>query len=685
MSLAPETPDSLVLSVAIPRPVEGLFTYRLRPELAAQVRVGGWVRVPFGRKETHAFVVEAAKPASTLPADLPPSALKDVIEVGSQGVVIPEDVLALCRWAQEYYCAPLGEVLNCASPAAALGLRSAGKKIRSASSAKAAPITPHPLTEEQRFAFDILEKTRDSGAASRVALLHGITGSGKTELYIEMARKVLSEGKGVIVLVPEIALSSQLHQRFESGLGVPVALWHSALADAKRRDIGAALRSRELRVVVGARSAVFAPIPDLGLIVVDEEHDPTYKQEDRVRYHARDLAVVRSRLSKAMVILGSATPSLETRERVAEGKYQVAHLPSRIGTSRLPTIDIVNLCEESCAPDIQSPLALRTLEALREVTEAGEQAMVFLNRRGFASFLLCPDCGETSGCPNCSISLTVHRFGGRALQLRCHVCGHQQGAPDTCPKCQGDRLCPMGAGTESLEEELPALIPGIKCLRLDRDQVTSASRLEKILSDFRAGKASVLLGTQMLAKGHDFPNVTLVVVVLADGLFRWPDFRSSERSLQVLQQVSGRAGRAQKPGRVMIQTFAPDHPVLQVLDGRLDEKSLLEGERELRQALGYPPFGRMARLRFESADRGEAKRHSEIAAQLIAQELQASEVEVLGPSEAFLERAKGIYRWDILLKAPQVQHLQRAIKRTRDRALKEKWPLWIDIDPYGTG
>jgi primosomal protein N' (replication factor Y) len=683
-----------IVSVAVPRPLDCLFTYKIPEALRSRAEVGSWVKVPFGKSVTHAFVVEAPKPLSQLPAGLSADSLKEVLEVAEDGSVFTDDVFQLCRWAHEYYQAPLGEVLHSAAPPAALGLKSAKRSPRALSRKEEGQLAQNqanlpPLTQDQQEALAKLEEARVASSPLKVSLLHGVTGSGKTELYIELARRTLAEGKSALILVPEIALTSQLHQRFEHGLGVTVGLWHSAMSDGRRRDVGAAIRSGALRVVVGARSAVFAPLKDLGLIVIDEEHDPSYKQEDRVRYHARDLAIVRAKLSGAYVVLGSATPSLETRERVREGRYSVAHLPRRIAQGGLPSIELVDLFEEEKVEGTQAVLATRTVLAIQETLKSGGQVMIYLNRRGFASFLLCKDCGEVPECPNCSISLTVHK---KIVKLRCHVCGYHEQIPDLCPKCQCLDLLPVGAGTESLEEELPRLLkeipggPEFKPLRLDRDQITSATRLDKVLKDFRDGKANVLLGTQMLVKGHDFPNVRLVVVILADAHFRWPDFRSPERALQVLKQVAGRAGRGDSTGRVLIQTYDPDHPVLQVVTGALDEDAFLENERELRQALHYPPFGRLARLRFESASREEARQRSEVVAKALTEYFKGQEwPTIMGPSEAFLERAKGIYRWDLLIKSVDIERLRRSVLLSREFCAQRKWQVLVDIDPYGVG
>jgi primosomal protein N' (replication factor Y) len=685
--LAPELFNSSdqIISVAVPRPLPGLFTYRLPSHLAPLVKLGGWVKVPFGRSITHAFIVESPKDISEISAGIKSDALKEVLEVSDPEQSLPDDVMALCRWAHEYYCVPLGEVLNCA---ASLGsMKKQLKPRRTKIKKRIENFSPHILTSDQMFAVGELEKLLLRG--KETALLHGVTGSGKTEVYIELTKRALSLGKNVIVLVPEIALTPQLHQRFEENLNIEVGLWHSAVAMGQRQRQFTALKKGELRVVVGARSAVFAPLPRLGLIIVDEEHDPTYKQLDRVWYNARDLAVVRGKLTQSLVILGSATPSFETRERVFEGKYSKATLKSRIACSGLPQIEMVDLKEEPKLENIQAPMAVKTVKAIQDVIDAGEQVIIYLNRRGFASFLLCKDCGEVTHCQTCSISLTVHK---KSLEMRCHVCGHREEIPDFCKKCKSTNLHAMGAGTESLEIEIPQIISGAKVLRLDRDQVTSATRLEQILNEFRRGDANVLLGTQMLVKGHDFPGVTLVVVVLADSLFRWPDFRAPERAFQVLKQVAGRAGRGEKPGRVLIQTFDPHHMVLQVIEGKVSEESFIESERQLRQALSYPPFGRLARLRFESNSRQTVIERSKKVTEYLnstfvsdptLSSMSQRNLELLGPSEAFLERAKGIYRWDLLLKARDIGALQKAIHCSQELCVRNKWPLIVDVDPCG--
>jgi primosomal protein N' (replication factor Y) len=623
-----------------------------------------------------------------LPSGLDWTSLKEVIDIAHEVPPVPLDVLSLCRWAHEYYLSPLGEVLSCASPLLQAGIRKLKQKPVQASITaqvpkdRAAFTAPQSidLSQDQRAAVEQFELARQAGGG-RVALLHGVTGSGKTEVYIELARKALRANQGVLFLVPEIALTPQLHCRIEEGLGVSVGLWHSAMSNGKRRDLCLSLARGEMRVVVGARSAVFAPIQNLGLIVVDEEHDATYKQEDRVRYHARDLAVVRAKITQAFVILGSATPSLETWERVREGRYSVAQLGTRIAAGGMPSIGLIDLKVEQKVSRIQAPLALCTLERIQRTLDAGEQVIVYLNRRGFAAFLLCKDCGKVSECPHCSVSLTVHKL---RRELKCHHCGYFEPIRQECAGCQGSKLHAMGAGTESLEVDLPRVLTGVRLARLDRDLITSAARLKQVLDGFRNGESNLLLGTQMLVKGHDFPNVTLVVVILADALFRWPDFRASERALQILTQVSGRAGRGSKAGHVLVQAFDVSHPVLDVLTGQLSEESFLDTERELRRALRYPPYGRIARMRIEGATQQEVVAISQqLAGVLRAQFSSAAGFEILGPSEAFLEKSKGTFRWDLLLKTHDIQVLQKVLRYSKYHCKLLKTRMQIDVDPYG--
>ncbi|MBI4925026.1 MAG: primosomal protein N' [Bdellovibrio sp.] len=665
--------EPLVFSVAIPRAINHLFDYKVPDQLINQIQAGSIVRVPFGKTQTHAFVIE--KGYSQI-------ALKDILEVIPE-MVIPQDILKLCQWAEEYYFMPLGEILNTAFPALLLE----EKKIKKTNKQIIANDNINKLfelTSEQKLAVDTIEKLRVSQTAEqsppKVSLLHGVTGSGKTEVYIELAKNTLNDGKNVLVLVPEIALTSQLHNRFQGQLKEHVGLWHSAMPDGKKYFQAKELITGKLRVLIGARSAVFAPIKNLGLIVIDEEHDVSYKQEDRFKYHARDLAIVRAKFTKATVILGSATPSLESQQRVKEKKYTHVFLRQRVAGGTLPKIEIIQLKPENRVQDIQAPLDKTTLQTIRETILKKEQVIIYLNRRGFASCLVCQDCGEVPQCKNCSLSLTYHK---KQNKLRCHVCGYFVATPLFCAKCQSINLDLLGAGTESLETELPTLIPEAKILRLDRDQVTSHSRLEKILSQFRNGEANVLLGTQMLVKGHDFPNVTLVTVILADALFRFPDFRAEERARQILTQISGRAGRGELPGKVIIQTYQENHPLFEVLKGNAKEADFLERENLVRKELSYPPFGRMAKLRLTGKNQDAVKRQSEELALFVQNTSQNKQVITLGPSQAYLERMKGQYRWDLVLKTLYIQDLRFVIERSIEFCKTNRWHFSVDIDPYG--
>ncbi len=505
------------------------------------------------------------------------------------------------------------------------------------------PDRPHPLTDAQQQIMDALQQAVDQGFIP--FLITGVTGSGKTEIYLQLARKVIDTGRSVLVLVPEIALISQMVQRFRARFGERVAVLHSGLSDGERFDQWRRICRKAADVVIGARSAIFAPMAAPGLIVVDEEHDTSYKQENGLRYHARDLALVRGRLDGCPVVLGSATPSIQTLFNADIGKLRELTLPCRIFRRPLPEIEIVDLRNfqgrRGDGRFLTDPLA----QAMRERLARGEQTLLFLNRRGFAGNPVCLACGSPIRCPHCDISLTYHR---KANALRCHYCGFSSAAATRCPSCASDRIRFLGLGTEQLEAAVTKRFPEARIDRMDRDTIARRGALLKILKRLRRGETDVLIGTQMVAKGHDFPNITLVGIVCADLSLNVPDFRSGEHTFQILAQVAGRAGRGQVPGKVILQTFNPDHFSLTAARAQ-DVRRFYEVEIGFRRRLHYPPFSRLVMLRIEGADRERtAGRAAETAE--ACRRAASAEVEVLGPIEAPLARIAGQYRWQVLIK-----------------------------------
>jgi len=542
----------------------------------------------------------------------------------------------------------------------------------------AAPLRArHTLNAAQQAAFEQIHEAIRS-RQFRTFLLHGVTGSGKTEVYLNAIEAVLAEGRSALLLVPEIALTPAMAGQFFSRFGDGVAILHSAFTGVERSEQWRRIRSGAAPVVVGTRSGVFAPVRNLGLIVVDEEHDGSYKQEETPRYHGRDVAVVRAQAAGACVVLGSATPSLESRYNAERGKYTLLELPGRIEERPLPAVELVDMREEFLETRKQATFSRKLLEAIGERLENGEQTIVLLNRRGFASFVACRSCGERVECMNCSLTLTYHK---RDRRLLCHYCGYAEKVPSACPKCSSEHIYFLGLGSERVEEELHRAFPAARIARLDRDTVTGKRQYETILQDFREANYDILVGTQMIAKGHDIPNVTLVGVVSADVGLGMPDFRAAERTFQLLTQVAGRAGRGSVPGIVLIQTVNPGHYAVRMAAAQ-DYQAFYEKELMFRRAMHYPPFSGMANVLVRSEKKEMAMRMSSELALLLSPS--PEKLRVMGPAEAPVPRLKNEYRYQFLIKAASRKALNELLQRVRGFAVEHKWgatALVIDVDP----
>nr|WP_246194487.1 primosomal protein N' [Pseudoxanthomonas jiangsuensis] len=704
---------------------------------ASAADVGRRVRVPFGPRELAGVGAAGGEPDS-------PAGLREALAFADPVPLFDGELLDSLRWLARYTHAPLGEVLATALPAPlrageplpdthawawALteagatgleGLRRNTRPRRLAELLQAGPLDEDHLDlrlDGWRDAARALGKRRyaeriavpalpaapvpqpgpspnagQQAAIEAVAacagfspvLLEGVTGSGKTEVYLHAIADCLAQGKQALVLVPEIGLTPQTLARFRARLGVPVHALHSNLADGERARVWAAAWRGQARVIVGTRSAVFTPLPEAGLIVVDEEHDASYKQQDGIRYHARDFALVRAKALEVPVLLGSATPSLETLHNVRAGRYAHLRLRLRAGDAKPPAVRILDVRKRP----LQAGLAPETLEMIGAALADGGQVLVFKNRRGYAPVLLCHDCGWSAQCPRCSTPaqgtpMTVHAGGGR---LVCHHCGHRQARPLACPDCASLALQPQGVGTERLEELLAERFAGWPVLRIDRGTTARRDGLARLLAEL-GDRPGILVGTQILAKGHDLPNLTRVVVVGVDeGLFS-SDFRAGEKLAQLLVQVAGRAGRAQRPGEVWWQTHHPDHPLLHgLINGGYD--AFADGELAQREAAGFPPFAHLALLRAEAqqADAaGAFLRAAKAALRDAGRGPEAQRIELLGPLTAPMARRAGLYRMQLLLSAPARPALHALLDaalpaiHALPEARRTRWSL--DVDP----
>src|SRR5882757_918498 len=540
------------------------------------------------------------------------------------------------------------------------------------------------LNQEQTHALKEITLALDSPEKSRPILLHGVTGSGKTEIYLQAIRAALDRGRTAIVLVPEISLTPQTVERFKgrfANVQDAVAVLHSHLSEGERHDEWHKIHSGRARIAIGARSAVFAPLKNLGLIVVDEEHETTYKQEEAPRYHARDVAIVRAKIEKCVAVLGSATPSLESYHNAAVGKYQLVTLTQRIDEKQMPLMRVVDLRQERRKQKSATILSEKLRAAIADRLEKREQTILFLNRRGFSTSLLCSNCGEARNCPNCSVALTFHRQPAIAGRLSCHLCGHTAAVPKKCPACGQDALIYHGFGTAKVESTVAQIFPKAVVRRMDADSMTRKEAYRETLRNFRTGKIDILVGTQMIAKGLHFPNVTLVGIINADLALHLPDFRAGERTFQLLTQVAGRAGRGETPGQVFVQTYTPFSPSIQFARHH-DFTGYFQQELEFRQRCDFPPFKHAILITVRSAHEGRAKLSAETLKRRLSEAL--PEEFILGDATpAPLEKLQGQFRFHILIRGEAIIRLSRLVRETIDKLpFPEDVTVAVDVDPY---
>lgn len=664
-------------------PVPGTFTYYSDSQ---DVTCGMRVEVPFGRRKMTAFVIAVSDTLSEAQAAIcPADKIKPIYRIIDKEPVFTEELVELSSWVSRYYLCTQGEALSSMIPSGRRGT-DAGQSFFEDDETS---YTKHTLSDEQEMAINeilsdnqLSETSGSSTGNNKFHYLYGQTGSGKTEVFLGAAERVLAQGKGVIYLVPEIGLTQQVIDAVKGRFGPTAAVLHSGLTGSQRLTEWKRIMNREARVVIGARSAVFAPVPDLGLIIIDEEHDSSYKSGNTPRYHARQVAMHRvSRLSIPL-IMGSATPSVEAWHLMDTGAIKKHTLTKRLAGGAMPEISVLDLSHE----EMSGCISERLTDEIRSTLAEKRQVILFLNRRGFTHFFRCRTCGYELKCKNCSVALTYHKNEGR---LRCHYCGYSVSVPSECPECGSFDVGYAGFGTEFIEDEVRAKFPLAKVDRIDTDVLEKKGELQKKIAAFKKGETDILLGTQMVAKGLNFPNLKLVGVILADTGLHLPDFRASERTFSLLVQVAGRAGRFFPDGKVIVQSYCPERPAIS-LACRNDMNAFYAQELQERQIIGFPPFARLLRLVFRSADKQKAEDTSSSAAdileklerQMASQRKDGSQIEILGPAECPLSMIAANYRQQLLLRSSSVSPMQQLVSRF---ITEYKTPSGvyceIDVDP----